>query len=283
MYTLNFSGRLLVFDRPVVMGILNVTPDSFFAGSRTASVEDAVQRAAVMLDAGAAIIDIGGMSSRPGATVIDQAEEAARVLPVIAALHDRRPEAIISIDTIYAATAASAVAAGASMVNDISAGKLDGDMYATVGRLRVPYCLMHMRGRPETMHKDTIYQEDFLLEIWDFLAAELAVLKNHGIEDIILDPGFGFGKSIDQNFELVRRFGEFTSLDRPLLAGISRKSMIYRTLDIPVAEALNGSTALHMVALQNGANILRVHDVAEAMQVVKLFTKIYQAGDSAPR
>ncbi len=139
-----------------------------------------------------------------------------------------------------------------------------------------------MRGRPETMHKDTVYKEDILLEIWDFLAAELAALHNHGIEDVILDPGFGFGKSIDQNFELLRRFYEFTSLERPLLAGISRKSMIYRTLGVPVAEALNGSTALHMVALQNGANILRVHDVAAAVEVVRLYNRLHQAGDSAP-
>lgn len=272
-HTLNCRGRLLTLDRPRIMGILNITADSFYAGSRVPSVQAAVDVAGKMLEEGADILDVGGMSSRPGATVISPAEEAERIGPVITAIAAAYPNALISVDTIYGATARLAVAAGAGMINDISAGNLDEGMLPTVAELRVPYVLMHMQGRPENMRRETIYQ-DLLTDIWDFLAGKIAELRALGQIDILIDPGFGFGKTIEQNFTLLRNLHAFRTLGLPLLVGLSRKSMIWKTLNIEPAAALNGTTALHLVALQQGGRILRVHDVAPAREVVELFLQL---------
>ncbi len=271
--TLNCNGRLLTLDQPRIMGILNATPDSFYAGSRVDSVQAAVDRAGAMLAAGADILDIGGMSTRPGADVIDPAEEADRVGPVISAVARAFPEAIISVDTVYAATARLAVGAGAGMVNDISAGSLDEHLLATVAELGVPYVLMHMQGRPENMKQRTDY-DDLLTDIWDFLARKISHLRSLGQLDIIVDPGLGFGKTIEQNFKILHNLHAFRTLDLPLLVGLSRKSMIWKTLEVDPSAALNGTTALHVIALQQGANILRVHDVAPAREVVRLLAHL---------
>jgi dihydropteroate synthase len=271
--TLNCKGRLLSLERPVVMGILNTSPDSFYDGGRYQSLDAALRQTEQMLSEGAAIIDVGGMSSRPGAAQISIQEELRRVLPVIEAIAGRFPEAFISIDTVHAQTAREAVAAGACIVNDISAGRLTEGMYETVAELGVPYVLMHMQGRPETMQQQAQY-DDVVQEVLDFLIAEVGRLQAAGVKDILLDPGFGFGKTIEHNFQLLQNLHVLGILPYPVLAGISRKSMIYRSLGIPPEEALNGTTALHIVALQQGALLLRVHDVAEAVQVVRLWEQL---------
>lgn len=271
--TLNCKGRLLSLERPVVMGILNTSPDSFYDGGRYQSLDAALRQTEQMLSEGAAIIDVGGMSSRPGAAQISIQEELRRVLPVIEAIAGRFPEAFISIDTVHAQTAREAVAAGACIVNDISAGRLTEGMYETVAELGVPYILMHMQGRPETMQQQAQY-DDVVQEVLDFLIAEVGRLQAAGVKDILLDPGFGFGKTIEHNFQLLQNLHVLGILPYPVLAGISRKSMIYRSLGIPPEEALNGTTALHIVALQQGALVLRVHDVAEAVQVVRLWEQL---------
>lgn len=267
--TLNCGGQLLSLDRPRVMGILNLTPDSFYAGSRKISVEMAVEAAGEMLADGADILDLGGMSSRPGAELISSKKEQKRVIPVVAAIKAAFPSAIISVDTVYAATARAAVAEGAGMINDISAGSVDPELLECLPELRVPYVLMHMRGTPANMQQKTDYQ-DLIPEIWDFLAEKNAQLTAAGVNDVILDPGFGFGKTMEQNYELLNNLHAFRAMNRPVLAGLSRKSMIWRALDTEPSEALNGTTALHVIALQQGAAILRVHDVREAVEVVKL-------------
>jgi dihydropteroate synthase len=270
MFTLNCKGKLLLLDKPVVMGIINVTPDSFFSGSRINEPAEVLRKAEKMLNEGASILDIGGQSTRPASTRISTEEELKRVIQPIAAIHNYFPEAIISIDTFYAAVAKEAVAAGASMVNDISAGKMDETMIATVASLRVPYILMHMKGTPETMQQNPDY-EDVTREVLDFLIFETNALKKKGVFDIIIDPGIGFGKTIEHNFELLRHLSVFKILDRPILVGVSRKSTIWKTLGITAEEALNGTTVLNTVALMNGCSILRVHDVKEAAEAVKLF------------
>lgn len=274
--TLNCKGRLLSLERPVVMGILNTSPDSFYDGGRYQSLDAALRQTEQMLSEGAAIIDVGGMSSRPGAAQISIQEELRRVLPVIEAIAGRFPEAFISIDTVHAQTAREAVAAGACIVNDISAGRLTEGMYETVAQLGVPYILMHMQGRPETMQQQAQY-DDVMQEVLDFLIAEVGRLQAAGVKDILLDPGFGFGKTIEHNFQLLQNLHVLGILPYPVLAGVSRKSMIYRSLGIPPEEALNGTTALHIVALQQGALLLRVHDVAEAVQVVRLWEQLQSA------
>ncbi|MEM9835190.1 MAG: dihydropteroate synthase [Bacteroidota bacterium] len=273
--TLNCGGQLLTLDRPRVMGVLNITPDSFYAGSRQESVHSALLTATQMLADGADILDIGGMSSRPGADLITSAEEQARVLPVVAAIKEKFPEAIISIDTVYAATARAAVAEGAGIINDISAGSIDPALLEMLPELSVPYVLMHMRGTPKDMQKQTNYG-DVVTEIWDFLAQRNAQLTEAGVNDIILDPGFGFGKTIPQNYHLLNHLHAFRTINRPVLAGISRKSMIWRALEVEPAAALNGTTALHVIALQQGAAILRVHDIKPAVEVVKLHQLIQE-------
>ncbi len=269
--TLNCNGRLLLLTRPLVMGILNVTPDSFYAGSRIASVQQAVDRAGEMLAAGATFIDVGGMSSRPGAELISAAEEMDRVLPSIAAIAAAHPASFVSADTIYAATARAAVSAGAALVNDISAGNLDPNLFPTLPSLRVPYVLMHMPGQPTDMQQQTDrYGPDVVTSVWDFLAQKLGQLRALGVHDVIVDPGWGFGKTVEQNYALLRNLALFRQLGVPLLLGISRKSSIWRPLGITADTSLAATTALHLYALQQGVNILRVHDVAEATQAVHL-------------
>lgn len=272
--TLNCRGRLLDLSQPVVMGILNVTPDSFFDGGKFNTLTAALQQTERMLEEGAAIIDIGGMSTRPQAELIDPAEEQRRVLPVIENILKTFPDTLISIDTFYASTAKLAAAAGASIINDVSAGRIDPNMYAAVADLGLPYVLMHSRGTPQTMAKLTDYT-DVLTEVLDFFIAETGKLRALGVKDVVLDPGFGFAKKMEQSYLLLKSMEVFKILDCPILAGVSRKSMIYRLLNTDAANALNGATALHMVALQNGARILRVHDVLPAMEVIKLWETLY--------
>ncbi len=271
---LQVKGRLLDLSAPKVMGIINVTPDSFYAASKYKEEKAVLDAVGQMLTDGAAIIDVGGMSSRPGAALIDEEEELRRCIPAIRAIVREYPEAVISIDTVRARVAREAVENGAALINDISAGLLDPAMYRTVAGLRVPYILMHMKGRPENMQKDPEY-DDVVREVLDFFIARTGPLIELGVHDIILDPGFGFGKSVDHNYQLLNYLGVFRKvMQLPLLAGVSRKSMINRVLGTRPEQALNGSTALHMAALLNGASLLRVHDVKEAVETVKLYLKM---------
>lgn len=271
--SLNCRGRLLSLKVPIVMGILNLTPDSFFAGSRVDSQDFLLEQAEKMLNEGATILDVGGMSSRPGAEIITVEEELDRVIPAIEALHQHFPQAFLSIDTIRSEVARQAVAAGAFIINDISAGKLDEAMYQTVADLQVPYVLMHMQGEPNNMQQSPEY-EDVVLEILDFLIEQIGRLRELKVKDIIVDVGFGFGKTVSHNYQLLKKMHVFQILDLPLLAGLSRKSMICKPLKVNPSAALNGTTALHMVALQQGARILRVHDVKEAVEVIKLWQEL---------
>jgi dihydropteroate synthase len=273
-------GRLLDLRQPQVMGILNLTPDSFYPGSRLSPADETalLHRAEAMLAAGAAALDVGGYSSRPGADDIAPAEELRRLLPAIAALRRAFPAAFISVDTFRAAVAAEAVAAGADMVNDIGGGTLDAAMLPTVARLRVPYCLMHLRGTPQTMRSLTQYDDDLVLTVLRFFRDQLDKLRlangGHPHPDVLLDPGFGFAKKAPQNFELLRRLPELHVLGHALLVGLSRKAMVHKFLGLSPETALNGTTALHAWALRGGARLLRVHDLAEARQVVRLHAMV---------
>lgn len=267
--TLNCGGQLLSLDHPRIMGVMNINTDSFYAGSRQSSVDEAVRTAGKMLADGADLLDIGGMSSRPGAELISAAEEQKRVLPIIAAIKAAHPEAIMSLDTVYASTARLAVKEGVGIINDISAGQIDPELLPAIPELKVPYVLMHMRGRPENMQQQTDY-DDLLVEVYDFLAQRNAALTAAGVNDVIVDPGFGFGKSLEDNYRLLNNLHLFNGFNRPVLAGISRKSMIWKALKSSPDRALNGTTALHVIAIQRGASILRVHDVAEAREVLTL-------------
>jgi dihydropteroate synthase len=268
MFTLNCKGSLLVIDKPLVMAIINTTPDSLY--SRHERIDEVLQQAEQMLDNGAAILDIGGQSTRPGSKKINTDEESRRVISPIEAVHKNFPGAIISVDTYYSKVAAEAIAAGASIVNDISAGSMDDEMVSTVASLQVPYVCMHMQGTPQNMQENPQY-ENVTKEILDFFIHKVNALHKAGIPDIIIDPGFGFGKNITHNFELLKNLSLFKMTDCPILLGVSRKSTIYKTLGITVDEALNGTTVLNTIGLMNGANILRVHDVKEAIQTIKLF------------
>lgn len=271
MHTLNCNGRLLTMERPLVMGILNVTPDSFYARSRVSSVQQAVDRAGKMLEEGAYFLDVGGMSSRPGAEMITSVEEIDRVQPVIEAIMAAFPAAYVSCDTVYGATAQAAVSAGAAMINDISAGNLDPAMFEVLPSLKVPYVLMHMPGKPADMQSRTnTYGTEVITKVWDFLAEKLVLLRDAGVNDVLVDPGWGFGKTVEQNYELLRNLSSFKTLGAPLFVGVSRKSMIWRPLGITPEETLPATTALHLYALQQGAAVLRVHDVREAKQAVRL-------------
>lgn len=272
--TLNCKGRLLDISTPIVMGILNITPDSFYDGGRYNDLNTILKQAEKMLEEGAKIIDVGGMSSRPGALEVSVNEELERVIPVIKAIRGRFSEAFISIDTVWAKVAQEAVKAGADIVNDISAGSMDEALIPTVGTLNVPYILMHMQGKPQTM-QDQPHYEDVATDILDFFIQKIAELRQNDIHDIVLDPGFGFGKTIEHNYTLLKKMSIFQITNLPLLTGISRKSMIYKVLNTTPDKALNGTTALNMIALQNGANILRVHDVREAVEVIDLWEKLY--------
>ncbi len=251
------------------MGILNITPDSFYKTSRLQTEEAALQQAEKMLEEGATILDIGGQSTRPQSTRLPVDEEAARVLPVIESVNKNFPAAFISVDTYHAIVAEQAVAAGASIVNDISGGTMDENMLATVGKLSVPYVCMHIKGTPETMQKDPVY-ENVTREILDFFIQQTEQCRLQNINDVIIDPGFGFGKTIMHNFQLLKDLSIFKMLEKPILAGLSRKATVYKTLNITADEALNGTTVLNTIALLNGANILRVHDVKEAMEAIEL-------------
>jgi dihydropteroate synthase len=269
MFTLNCNGRLLVINKPIVMGILNITPDSFYKQSLLQTIEDALQEAGTMLTEGATMLDIGGQSTRPQSERITAAEEAERVLPVIESVSKSFPGAFVSVDTYYASVAEQAVDAGACLVNDISGGTMDENMLSTVGRLTVPYVCMHIKGTPETMQEDPVY-ENVTREVLDFFIHQTEECRLNDINDVIIDPGFGFGKTIAHNFQLLKQLSVFKMLEKPILAGVSRKGTIYKTLNITAEEALNGTTVLNTIALLNGANILRVHDVKEAVEAINL-------------
>lgn len=273
MQTINCKGTLIDLVRPRVMGIINVTPDSFYDGGATTLEHQIIKQASQMLDQGATILDVGGYSSRPGATDITEEQEIDRVIPAIKAIIEAFPKALISIDSFRSNVVKQAVKAGACIANDISAGKLDPKMIETIGDLQIPYCMMHMRGTPQTMKSLTDYK-NITKEVLFYFSERVAAARAHNINDIIIDPGFGFAKTTHQNFELLNHLELFESLDIPLLAGVSRKSMVYKTLDITPKQALNGTTALHMVALQKGASILRVHDVQPAIECIKLFEQL---------
>lgn len=268
--SINAKGRLLTFDKPQVMGIINVTPDSFYTKGAHFSIDGALRIAEQMLTEGATILDLGGQSTRPGAEALGAKAEIERVVPAIDAISKRFPEAIISVDTYLSEVAKAAVNAGASIVNDISAGLIDDKMFQTIFELQVSYILMHMQGTPKDMQNNPQYQ-NIVLEVFDHLLARVQLARQMGIQDIIIDLGFGFGKTIVQNYQLLKAIKEFEILACPMLVGVSRKSMIYKALGIEASEALNGTTAVHMMALLKGANILRVHDVKEAMEVIKIY------------
>lgn len=252
------------------MGILNLTPDSFYDGGRLTDVDAVLRRAEQMLSEGASILDIGGASTRPGAAEVTEEDELARVLKPIAALTARFPDTPLSVDTWRAKVAKAAVEAGASIVNDVSAGKIDTGMYDMVARLGTPYILMHMQGRPKDMQQNPQYG-DVATEVLDFMIREVGLLRSLGVKDIVLDPGFGFGKTLEHNFALLKNLHVFEAVTGlPVLAGLSRKSMVCKALGVKPEHALNGTTALHMVALRQGARILRVHDVKEAKETIRL-------------
>jgi dihydropteroate synthase len=271
---INAGGKLIDLSVPRVMGILNITPDSFYAGSRYNSEKEILSAATMMLEEGADILDVGAYSSRPGAKDISIEEESTRVLKAIKLINRELPDAVISVDTFRSDIAMEAVVeCGALIINDITGGEADTKMFDTVGKLNVPYVLMHMKGDPRTMQKKPVY-EDIVADILKWFGERIFILNSAGLKDIIIDPGFGFGKTIDNNFEMLRRLGDFSITGLPLLVGISRKSMIWKTLSITSEEALNGTTVLNEIALNNGADILRVHDVKEAVQAVKLIDKL---------
>ncbi|MGI8597811.1 MAG: dihydropteroate synthase [Chitinophagaceae bacterium] len=269
MLSINCKGRLITFDIPLVMGIINTTPDSFYKGSRKENVETVIQTAERMLAEGATILDVGGQSTRPGSTRVPVDEELKRTIPAIEAIAHAFPNAFISADTFYAKVAEEAVAAGASMINDVSAGSVDDTLLETVGRLGVPYVLMHMQGDPQTMQQNPVYN-NVVLEVFDYLNFKIRSLTEAGIKDIIIDPGFGFGKTAEHNLQILQQLDYFKKLGLPLLIGLSRKATIYKTLGITADEALNGTTVLNTISLLKGADILRVHDVKEAVEAVKL-------------
>ena len=272
--SLNVNGRLLDLSTPQVMGILNVTPDSFYAGSRSRTEAEIAARACQILDEGASIIDIGAYSSRPNAEHISPEEEMQRQRTGLEILNRNHPDAIISVDTFRVEVARQCVEEyGAAIINDISAGEMDEQMFPTVARLNVPYIMMHMQGTPQNMQKEPHY-ENLLKEVFMYFARKVRQLRDLGMKDIILDPGFGFGKTLEHNYELMAHLEEFGIFELPLLVGVSRKSMIYRLFGATPQEALNGTTVLDTVALMKGADILRVHDVREAVEAVRLIEKL---------
>ena len=255
------------------MGILNITPDSFYSESRLNQESAILKKADQMISEGALILDIGGYSTRPGAEDINPNEEKRRVISAISMIRSQFSDILISVDTFRAEVAHVAIDVGANIINDVSGGSLDPNMFETVSRLKVPYVLMHMRGTPQTMKSFNQY-DDLIIDVGKELADKCEALKSLGVSDIIIDPGFGFAKSITQNYELLRNLAILKRLGYPILAGLSRKSMIYKTLGITPEQALNGTTALNMIALQNGANLLRVHDVKEAKETIQLFNAL---------
>ena len=276
MFTFNCKGKLLSTEIPIAMGIINATPDSFYKGDLANGLDGILKLAGTMLSEGAGILDVGGQSTKPGSEPIDVQTELNRVIPAIENIHNNFPGAIISVDTYQSEVAIAAVAAGASIINDISAGELDKKMISVVAKLRVPYICMHMKGNPQNMQQQAIY-EDILKEMLDYFIKKIHQCRAEGIKDVIIDPGFGFAKNAEQNFYLLKNLSVFNMLDCPILAGLSRKSTVYKTLNINAAEALNGTSVLNTLALNNGASILRVHDVKEAVEAITLFQRYKQA------
>lgn len=269
---LNCRGKLFDLRRPAIMGIVNLTPDSFYDGGNLVSVNDVIDHVRTLLNNGADFIDVGGQSSRPGSKRIDAEEEWKRLQPSLTAILNQFPDTIISVDTYHASVAEEAVKSGAAIINDISGGNLDKEMFPTVARLQVPYILMHMQGSPETMQSNPHYT-DVTAEVMDFFSGSVFRLRELGVKDIILDPGFGFGKTNENNFQLLKNLRYFESLDCPILVGMSRKSMVTKVLNTEAGLALNGTTVLNTIALMNGASILRVHDANEAAEVRTLVLK----------
>ena len=279
---INVAGKLLELSIPKVMGILNITPDSFYKGSRVTDEKEILRIAAGMIEDGADILDIGGYSSRPGAAKVTPEEEKERVLKAIRLIHTEFPDAILSIDTFRPEIAYEAVTScGAGIINDISGGEADKNMFSVVQDLNVPYIMMHMKGMPENMQNNPVY-DDVVTDILKWFGNKIVRLQSAGVKDIILDPGFGFGKTIKHNFDMLDRLGDFSFAGLPLLVGVSRKTMIWKTLDIDPDEALNGTTVLNTIALMKGADILRVHDVREAVQAVRLTEMIKNQEKEVP-
>ena len=270
MFSLNCRGKLLLIDKPLVMGILNLTEDSFFAASRVQTLETIKNKAEQMISEGADILDMGAQSTRPGSIRISAEDELKKIIPAIKFLTQKFPQIIISIDTYHSKVAEESVNTGASIINDISGGEMDKRMIETVAKLNVPYICMHMKGVPETMQQQAYYN-NITKEILDFFIGKIDECKQAGIKDIIIDPGFGFGKNTSQNLRLLKELETFKMLDKPIMAGISRKKTIYKTLNISADDSLNGTTVLNTIALLNGASILRVHDVKEAKEAITLF------------
>ncbi len=270
---INCKGHLIDLEHPKVMGILNLTPDSFYDGGKYKSASDIVKQVEKMLNEGATFIDIGAYSSRPKAKHISQDEELSRLLPVLELVIKEFPNALISIDTFRSHVADKAIAAGACMVNDISGGSLDEDMFATIAKLQVPYILMHMVGTPQTMQQNIQY-ENLIKDMIFYFSQKVFALRKLGVNDLILDPGFGFSKTLDQNYELLQKLELFSGMNLPVLVGLSRKSMLYKLLDLDANRALNATTSVNSIALMKGASILRVHDVQEAVETVRIFEKI---------
>lgn len=270
---INCKGKLIDLSHPKIMGILNTTPDSFFSGSRSQNIDSALKRIEKLLTEGADFIDIGGMSTRAGSAEVSESEELERVVPVVEKAVLEFPEIIISVDTYRSKVARETVEVGAAIINDISAGSMDEELLKTVADLKVPYILMHMQGSPQNMQTNPSY-DDVTLEVNEFLSMKINELKSLGIHDIILDPGFGFGKTLEHNYELFRQINTLGFGDFPLLVGISRKSMITQLFKISAQEALNGTSVLNTMALEKGAKILRVHDVKEAKQALEIWSRV---------
>lgn len=268
--TLNINGRLINIDKPLVMGILNLTEDSFYDGGKYNNFDKAILRAEEIVNNGGEIIDIGACSTRPGAELVSPKEEISRIIPVLKEIRKRFPQTIISIDTVWSSVVKEVMDNGADMINDISGGQFDKDLFNSIAQTNASYILMHTTAKPNQMQLNTNY-EDLYLDISKYFAEKLDNLYDLGVKDVILDLGFGFGKTIGQNYELIRRISEFKVFNLPILTGISRKSMIYKPLNITPNESLNATTALNMIALLNGTNILRVHDVKQAVETIKIY------------
>ena len=271
--TINCNGKLIDLNNPKIMGILNCTPDSFFDGGKYKNPSEILSQVEKMLIEGASFIDVGAYSSKPNADFVSEAEEASRLLPILDLLIHHFPDILLSVDTFRASIAEKAVQSGAVIINDISAGSLDTDMFSVVARLQVPYIMMHMRGTPQTMQNLTSY-DDICKEMRYYFSEKVAQARQVGINDLLIDPGFGFAKTTEQNFEVLQKLELFQAFDLPLLIGVSRKSMIYKTLNTSSQESLKGTSVLNTIALLNGASILRVHDVKEAMECIQLVQKI---------
>ncbi|HKO75836.1 MAG TPA: dihydropteroate synthase [Flavobacterium sp.] len=271
--TINCKGQLIDLSTPKVMGILNITPNSFFDGGKYKDENELLGRVEKMLNEGADFIDVGAYSSRPNAEFVSEEEEISRIIPVVNLLQRHFPETILSIDTFRAEVAKSCIESGAAIINDISAGKLDDKMLETIAKFKVPYIMMHMKGTPQTMHEFVQY-EDIIKEMIFYFSERITVARALGINDLIVDPGFGFAKTLEQNYAVMQKMELFKMLELPLLVGISRKSMIYKSLDINAEMALNGTTVLNTISLTKGAKILRVHDVKEAVECIRLFSKL---------